>query len=79
MCLYPRTIRNPKYKPNKKNQGTIPNCRDERLLWINIPCETLEAKVEKLVSRKEPLDEGSTPLIYTPRYEGIRGVLFFLS
>lgn len=36
------------------------------------PGEPLEIKIEKLVSKKEPLDEGSTPLIYTPRMEGIR-------
>lgn len=38
MCLYPRTIRNPKYRANKKNQGNIPKCKDDRLTWINIPC-----------------------------------------
>jgi hypothetical protein len=50
----------PKYRPSTLvvNQGT--------------PGETLETKIEKLVTNKEPLDEGSTPLIYTPRYEGIR-------
>lgn len=36
------------------------------------PGEPLEIKVEKLMHAKEPLDEGTTPLIYTSRQEGIR-------
>lgn len=36
------------------------------------PGEPLEVKIEKLVNAKEPLEEGSVPLIYTPRIEGIR-------
>lgn len=38
MCLYPREIDNPKYKPNKKNKGIVPPCTDIRLLTIMIPC-----------------------------------------
>lgn len=38
MCLYPRMIKNPKYKANKKNGGIIPPITDKRLLDIQIPC-----------------------------------------
>ena len=38
MCLYPKLIINPKYKKNKKNQGTIPYLKDERMLYIPIGC-----------------------------------------
>lgn len=36
------------------------------------PGELLEIKIEKLMHAKEPLSDGATPLIYTPRAEGIR-------
>ncbi len=38
MCLYPRLIRNPKYKENKKNGGVIPSVSDVRLLMLPIGC-----------------------------------------
>ena len=38
MCLYPKTIENPKYKPNDKNKGNIPRMLDPRLKYIEIPC-----------------------------------------
>lgn len=38
MCLYPVFIKNPKYKPNKKNKGRPPVCKDKRLLYIPIKC-----------------------------------------
>lgn len=38
MCLYPKLIRNPKYKPNKKNGGNPPFCWDSRLLYIPAAC-----------------------------------------
>lgn len=38
MCLYPKLIRNPKYKPNKKNGGHPPECKDKRLLLVPIGC-----------------------------------------
>jgi len=38
MCLYPRLIRNPKYKENKKNMGIIPTCYDDRQKLVPIGC-----------------------------------------
>lgn len=38
MCLYPRLVTNPKYKPNKKNGGKIPPIHDNRLLLVPIGC-----------------------------------------
>lgn len=38
MCLYPEFVKNPKYKPNKKNKGRPPVCKDRRLLYIPIKC-----------------------------------------
>lgn len=33
--------------------------------------ETIEAKIERIVSNKEPIKDGA-PIIYTPRKEGVR-------
>lgn len=38
MCLYPKWGKNPKYKPNKKNNGRPPICKDKRLLYIPFKC-----------------------------------------
>lgn len=38
MCLYPKLIKNPKYKPNKKNNGKIPIMKDERVAYVPIGC-----------------------------------------
>lgn len=38
MCLYPKLIDNPKYKPNKKNGGIIPPVSDERVKLVPIKC-----------------------------------------
>lgn len=38
MCLYPKIIKNPKYKKNKKNGGIIPAISDERVLYVPIGC-----------------------------------------
>ena len=38
MCLYTKLIRNPKYKENKKNNGNIPELKDERVLLVPIKC-----------------------------------------
>lgn len=38
MCLYPKFIKNPKYKPSKKNNGRPPICKDKRLLYIPTKC-----------------------------------------
>lgn len=38
MCLYPRLIDNPKYKPNKKNGGNPPPVSDKRVKKVPIGC-----------------------------------------
>lgn len=48
MCLYPKLIRNPKYKPTKKNGGKPPVCYDTRLLYIPAACgECYECRKKK--------------------------------
>ena len=48
MCLYPRLIKNPKYKKNKKNGGVIPAFLDERVLAVPIGCgECIECRKQK--------------------------------
>lgn len=39
MCLYPKLIKNPKYKSTKKNNYTPPTCTDERVKWVPIGCQ----------------------------------------
>lgn len=39
MCLYPKLIINPKYKPNKKNGGKPPFPLDKRTLYVPIECK----------------------------------------
>lgn len=38
MCLYPRLIQNPKYKPNKKNGGDVPHMKDKRVGLVPLKC-----------------------------------------
>lgn len=38
MCLYPRLIKNPKYRPNKKNKGIVPDMKDIRVGYVPIGC-----------------------------------------
>ena len=48
MCLYPKLIKNPKYKENKKNGGVIPAFLDKRVLYVPIGCgECIECKKQK--------------------------------
>ena len=48
MCLYPKLIKNPKYKGNKKNGGIIPPSYDERVMWVPIGCNRcMECKKQK--------------------------------
>lgn len=48
MCLYPKLIRNPKYKPNKKNGGKPPFAYDIRVMWVPIGCgECMECMKKK--------------------------------
>ena len=39
MCLYPKLVRNPRYKKNKKNGGVIPPVFDNRHLYIPVGCQ----------------------------------------
>jgi len=48
MCLYPRLSRNKKYTANQKNGGKIPECKDDRMLYIPIGCKKcIECKKQK--------------------------------
>jgi hypothetical protein len=48
MCLFPRLIKNPKYKSNKKNGGKIPPITDTRVLVIPIGCgQCMECRKQK--------------------------------
>jgi len=38
MCLYPKLILNRKYLPNKKNNGIVPECKDERTKFVPVGC-----------------------------------------
>ena len=38
MCLYKKTLLNPKYLPNKKNGYNPPKCTDERFRYIEAEC-----------------------------------------
>lgn len=38
MCLYPKLITNPKYKPNIKNGGKPPECKDKRVMKVPVGC-----------------------------------------
>lgn len=50
-----------------------PRMEDTQLeINASTPGETLETKIEKLMHTKEPMTDGATPLIFTPRAEGIR-------
>lgn len=58
MCLYPRLIKNPKYKPNKKNKGKVPPVNDWRCLYVPIACgECLECRKAKSREWKIRLSE----------------------
>ncbi len=38
MCLYPKLVRNPKYRVNKKNGGKVPPLKDGRVAKVPIGC-----------------------------------------
>ena len=58
MCLYPKFIKNPKYKPNKKNKGKPPVCSDRRLYYIPTKCGCcIECRKEKQREWRVRLDE----------------------
>ena len=48
MCLYPRIIKNPKYKENQKNRGVVPPVLDKRTLYVPIGCgNCMECRKQK--------------------------------
>lgn len=58
MCLYPTFLKNPKYKPNKKNKGKPPICTDRRLLYIPVKCGCcIECRKEKQREWRVRLEE----------------------
>lgn len=58
MCLYPTYVKNPKYKPNKKNKGKPPVCKDRRLLYIPTKCGCcIECRKEKQREWRVRLEE----------------------
>ena len=58
MCLYPTFIKNPKYKPNKKNKGKPPVCKDRRLLYVPVKCGCcIECRKEKQREWRVRLEE----------------------
>lgn len=58
MCLYPRLIVNPKYKPNKKNGGQPPFCDDHRKYYVPIACgKCIECRKQKARAWKIRLSE----------------------
>ena len=58
MCLYPTYVKNPKYKPNKKNNGRPPICKDRRLFYIPVKCGCcIECRKEKQREWRVRLEE----------------------
>jgi hypothetical protein len=48
MCLYPKLVPNPKYKPNKKNKGVVPPITDNRVLFVPVGCgKCIECRKQK--------------------------------
>ena len=48
MCLYTKYILNKKYMYTKKNQGNVPECKDERLRYTPTKCgRCIECRKEK--------------------------------
>lgn len=58
MCIYPRLIINPKYRPNKKNGGIPPKPKDKRVMMVPIGCgHCIECKRQKSNEWKVRLSE----------------------
>lgn len=48
MCLYPKLIKNPKYRANKKNGGQAPPITDNRVQYVPIGCgKCIECRRQK--------------------------------
>jgi hypothetical protein len=58
MCLYPKLIKNPKYKVNKKNNGNVPQVNDLRVLFVPIGCgQCIECRKKRANEWKVRLSE----------------------
>lgn len=58
MCLFPRIIINPKYKPNAKNNYNPPNLEDCRVYYAPIGCgKCIECRKQKSAGWKVRLNE----------------------
>ena len=58
MCLYPKLILNPKYKPNKKNGYNPPICTDERVKYVPVGCgKCIECSKQKASAWRVRLNE----------------------
>lgn len=58
MCIFPKYLQNPKYKPNKKNGGQVPPITDPRVMYVPIPCgECIECKKQESNKWKARLAE----------------------
>ena len=58
MCLYTKYILNRKYMYTKKNQGNVPECKDERLRYVPTKCgKCIECRKEKARSWRIRLAE----------------------
>lgn len=48
MCIFTKYIKNPRYKPNKKNKGIIPILEDPRMKFIPAKCgKCIECRKQK--------------------------------
>lgn len=48
MCLYPKILRNRKYRVTKKNKGNVPKVKDKRVLYVPVGCgKCMECKKQK--------------------------------
>ena len=70
MCLYTKYILNRKYMYTKKNQGNVPECKDERLRYVPTKCgRCIECRKEKARSWRirlaEELKNNSNALFIT--------------
>lgn len=61
MCLYPLLIKNPKYRPNKKNNYHPAKAKDNRITYVPVGCgKCIECKRQKANSWRVRLEEELT-------------------
>lgn len=68
-CLYPKLIKNPRYKPNKKNGGKPPILTDKRVEYVPVSCgKCIECRKKKrrewMVRLSEELRGGGNPPLF---------------